>query len=69
MSKDVFFNELSMPIGDALGYGEIESLKELFLSLRNIPKADLVCRIDRETLANMVESTKAQITVVCRGRS
>lgn len=60
MSKDVFFNELSAPSGDVLSYEEIKSLKGLFLSLHNIPKVDLVCRIDSHLLSSMVESSTAQ---------
>lgn len=60
MSKDIFFNELSLLSGHALSYREIISLKELFLSLRSVPNANLTCRISSECLSNMADGAAAQ---------
>lgn len=48
MSRDVFFNELSIPMGRELDYEEIEALRGLYLALRNVPEGDFVCRLDGE---------------------
>lgn len=60
MSKDVFFNELSVLGERELNYGEIESLKMLYLELREVPGADLVCRIDAKLLSDMAKRVMAQ---------
>lgn len=60
MSRDVFFNELSIPTGRGLNYGEVESLKGLYLALRNVPEAVFVCRVDGEHLASLVRGVKVQ---------
>lgn len=60
MSMDVFFNELSVSGGCELGYGEIESLKKLYLELRGVPGMDFVCRVNSGLLAEMTRYIAAQ---------
>lgn len=60
MSRDVFFNELSIPTGRGLGYEEIEALRGLYLALRSVSKGDFVCRLDGEHLANLVQGVMTQ---------
>lgn len=60
MNRDVFFNELSIPTEQGLGYRELESLKDLYLALREISGIGFVCRLDSEHLADLVRGAMAQ---------
>lgn len=60
MSRDVFFNELSIPSGRGLSYEEVEALRGLYLALRGVPGGNFVCRLDGEHLANLVQGVMTQ---------